>query len=133
MVGRNTLIIDRSTQAADRLEKTTNSRSPQTQKCDMQETNGDNLQTHKLYHFQNCGAVYMDSFNASGVRTENCGNIAPKVTRKLVFHFFFPHHFCSHHLTISYYSDHRPTIIDNEKDLNSCSLQWYVSTCATFH
>ena len=37
------------------------------------------------------------------------------------FFFFFLHHFFSHHLAISYHSDYRPTIIDNEKGLHSQS------------
>ena len=78
MVDKNTLvnevIVDRSPQAADfMLEKTTDSRSPGTQKCDIQEINEDNRQTHKIYH---CGTVNMNmnSFNARGIRMENCGN-----------------------------------------------------------
>ena len=83
MVERNTLIVDRSPQAADlslRLEKTTNPQSP-----DIQEIKKDIRQTHKIYHFQNCGAVYMDSFNAHGVRMENCGNNVPQVSCSLSF------------------------------------------------
>ena len=58
MVGKNTLINDRPPPAAaDRLRKTMNSGSPQTQKSE----NEDISQTHKRYHFQNCGTVYMDS------------------------------------------------------------------------
>ena len=82
MVDNNTVIVDMSSQAADpRLEKTTNSRSP-----DIQEINEDIRQIHKIY-FQNCGTVYMpvDSFNARGVRTENCGNNVPQVTCLLSF------------------------------------------------
>jgi hypothetical protein len=81
MVGRDTFIVDRTPQAADhKLEKTTHSKSPQTQKSDIQEINEDIHQTHKIYHFQNCGTVYMDSNNARGVRMENCGNNVPQVT-----------------------------------------------------
>ena len=82
MVGNNTLIDDKRPQApaaADRLGKTIDSGSPQTQKCDIQDVNEDIRQIHKLYHFQNCGIVYMDSFNARGVRMENCGNHVPQV------------------------------------------------------
>ena len=82
MVGNNTLIDDKRHQApaaADELGKTIDSGSPQTQKCDIQDVNEDIRQTHKLYHFQNCGIVYMDSFNARGVRMENCGNHVPQV------------------------------------------------------
>jgi hypothetical protein len=98
MVGRNFLIFDRSPQAADpKSEKS--SRSPQTQKC--QEINEDNGQTHKIYQIQNCGTMYMDSFNACGVRMENCGNHVPQVTCSLSF----SPHFCSHesHLTWKYH------------------------------
>ena len=77
-VGKNTLIDDRPPPAAaDRLGKTMNSGSPQSQKSDIQEENEDFSQTHKKYHFQNCGTVYMDSRN---VRMENCGNHIPQVT-----------------------------------------------------
>ena len=76
-----------SSQAADpRLEKTTNFRS---QAPDIQEVNEDIHQTHKIYNFkfQNCGTVYMpvDSFNARGVRMDNCGNNVPQVTCSLSF------------------------------------------------
>ena len=88
---RNTLINavtvdDRSPHAADSmLEQTMNppSRSPAsgTQKCDIQEINEDNCQTHKIYQFQNCGAVTLniDSFRTRGVRMEHCGNKVPQV------------------------------------------------------
>ena len=92
MVDRNTVIDsdDRTPQAVEtRLEKTTNSRSPQTQKSNIQEINRDVRQTGKIYHFQNCGAVYMDSFNARGVRMENCGNNIPQFTCSLLLHFRF--------------------------------------------
>ena len=83
MVNSNTVIVDRSPQAADpSLNRATNSRSP-----DIQEINkdSDNRQTHPIYHFQNCGTVYMpvDSFNARGVRMENCGNNVPQITCSL--------------------------------------------------
>lgn len=63
------------------LEKTTNSRSPE-------EINEDISQTQNTYHFQNCGTVYMtvDSFNAGGVRIENCGNNIPQVNCSNVIH-----------------------------------------------
>ena len=89
MVDRNTLqlIVDnfklKSSQAADpKVEKTINTRPPPSpvQKSGLQEINEDHLQTHKIYQFQNCGIVNMDSFNARGVRMENCGNIVPQVT-----------------------------------------------------
>ena len=100
MVYRNSVIVDRSPQAVDptgRLEKTIDSQpespaSPpsQAQKCNIQEINGDSLsrQTHKLYHFENCGIVYVDSFNTHGVRMENCGNT--QVTCSFFFSFFSP-------------------------------------------
>ena len=81
MIGKNNVIDDRPLPAAaDRLGETMNSGSPQTQKSDIQEVNEDIHQTHKLYHFQNCGTVYMDSLNARGVRMENCGNHVPQFT-----------------------------------------------------
>ena len=89
MVVSNTVIVDRSPQAADpSLNRTTNTRSP-----DIQELlNEDNPQTRKIYYFQNCGTVYMpvDSFNARGVRMENCGNNVPQVNCSL---FIFPFSF----------------------------------------
>ena len=95
-------MVDRCSQAANpRLEKTTYSRSPQMQKSDVQEINEDIPQTHKIYHFQNCGTVYMDSFNARGVRMKNCGNNVPQVTCSLFFFSFLPHFFA--HLTRPYY------------------------------
>ena len=104
MVDRNTVSVDRSLQAADpRLKKKKKSRSRQT-----------------LYHFQNCGTVYMDSFNTQGVSIENCGNNVPQVTCSLSFYF----HSCfSSNLALSYYLDHRPRIIvnDNMRDLHSQS------------
>ena len=92
MIERNILIVDGSPQleAVDpRLEKTLNSRSP-----DVQEINEDIRQSHKIYHIQNCGTVYMpvDSFNARGVRMENCGNNVPQITCSL----YFSPPFCSH-------------------------------------
>ena len=83
MVGNNinnTLIDDSDMPppgASDRLGKTMDSGSPLTQKYDVQEVNEDIRQTQ--YHFQNCGTVYMDSYNARGVRMENCGNHVPQV------------------------------------------------------
>ena len=90
MVDSNTVIVDKSPQAADpslNRSGTTNSRSP-----DIQEINKDNRQTHQIYHFQNCGTVYMpvDSFNARGVRMENCSNNVPQVNCSLfIFSFSF--------------------------------------------
>jgi hypothetical protein len=52
-------------------EETTHSRHPQTQKSDIQGM------SDMTYHFQNCGIVNMDSFNARGVRMENCHNNVP--------------------------------------------------------
>ena len=115
MVNENSLvnadIVDRSPQATDqslKLEKTTSPRSPQTQKCDikLEEINDDNRQIHTIYQFQNCGTVNLsiDSFNASGVRMENCGNIVPQVTKCSSFLSLiarFSGRFCSH--AISYY------------------------------
>ena len=86
MIDRNTVIVDGSPPTDDpRLEKTMNSRSPQTQKCNIQEINEDISQTHKIYQIQNCGTVYMDSFNACGVKMENSGNNAPQITCSLFF------------------------------------------------
>lgn len=106
MVDKNTLvnevIVDRSPQAGDSmLEKTTNlrSESPGTQKCDTQVINEENCQTHKIC-FQNCDNVNlnMDSFNARGVRMENCGNRlgVPQVTISSSFFLFA--YFCPHEM-----------------------------------
>ena len=101
IIDRNTVIVDKSPQAqavsADpSIEKTTNSRSPpsQTQKRNIQEMNEDIRKTHKIYQFQNCGIVYMNSSNVRGVRMKNCGNNlnSPQVTCSLFFLFFFPSH-----------------------------------------
>ena len=80
-VDRNTVIVvDMSPQAVhQRLEKITDSLSPpspsRTQKCNIQEINEDNHhQTHKIYNFENCDTVYIDSLNAHNVRMKNCGN-----------------------------------------------------------
>ena len=116
MVDSNTVIVEKSPHAANtNSEKTTNSPSP-----DIQEINEDIRQAHKIYHFQNCGTVYMsvDSFNARGVRMENCGNNVPQVTCSL---FFFPFPFSSNLAISYYYSDNRPRIIGNEKVLHSQS------------
>ena len=123
----NTAIDDRSSQAADpRLENTTKSRSP-----DIQEINEDIRQTHKIY-FQNCGTVYMpvNSFNARGVKMENCGNNVPQVTCLLSFSPL------SFNPAISHYSDHRPKIIGNERVLHSQShavpsSMWALAPSAT--
>ena len=83
MVDSNTVILEKSPQAADSsLEKTKNSPSP--------DINEDIRQTHKIYHIQNCGTVYMpvDSFNARGVRMENCCNNVPQITCSLFFFSF---------------------------------------------
>ena len=93
MVDRN-IVVDRSPQAARAYprfkldsENPTISQSPETQKCNIQDINEDNCrcQIHKIYHFQNCGPVYIDSFNAHGVKMENCGNSVPQVTCSLSF------------------------------------------------
>ena len=76
-------MVDIFPQASDpKLERTTNSRSPHSQKCKINEVIS---QTHKIYHFQNCGTLYMDSFNTQGVSFENCGNNVQQVTCSLSF------------------------------------------------
>ena len=119
VVGKNTLIDDRPPPAAaDRLGKTMNSGSPQSQKSDIQEENEDISQTHKRYHFQNCGTVYMDSRN---VRMENCGNHIPQVTSSyLIFFVSFLITFAPVAILVPYYYlDHGPGILVNEKVLHS--------------
>ena len=113
---RDTIIGEGIPQTADHgLKNTMHSRSSQTQKPYIQEINEDIRQTHKTYHFQNCGTVYMDSFNARGVRMENCGNNVPQVTCTLSSssHLCFSSNF---KLAIL---DHRPKIISNERVLHS--------------
>ena len=84
MVDSNTVIFEKSAQVPDSsLEKTTNSPPP--------DINKDIRQTHRIYHIQNCGTMYMpvDSFNAHGIRMENCGNNVPQITCLLFFFSFF--------------------------------------------
>ena len=108
MIYRNTV---ESSLPDPRLEKTMNSQSP-----DIEEMN-ENIrhQTHtgNIYHFHNCGAVSMsvDSFNAQGVRMENCGNNTPQVNCSYSFSFLFPFSF---NLAILYCLDHHPSVICNE-------------------
>ena len=40
----------------------------------------DDSMNHRTYQFDNCN-VYMNSFNARGIRVKNSGNYAPRVTR----------------------------------------------------
>ena len=111
MVHSNTVIVNRSPQTAERFEKTSNlnSQSPQMQKCasdfqeiDDSEDTGNHHQTRTIYQIQNCGTVYMDSFNVHGVRMENCSNNFPQVTCSLFFPSLFP--FSSNFkLAISYF------------------------------
>ena len=42
----------------------------------------DDSPIHRTYRFDNCH-VYMNSFNARGVKVKNCGNNAPRVTRSM--------------------------------------------------
>ena len=117
---RNTDIVNRHPQTANRFEKITNYRSPQMQKCDIQEIDDseDNHQTHKIYQIQNCGTVYMESSNAHSVRMENCSNNVPQVTCSLFYLSLFP---SLAWLYLIIYSDHRPRIIGNETVLHSQS------------
>ena len=90
MVDRDTVIVDLSPQAVDRrLEKITDSHSPETQKRNIQEIDEDKRLIRKIYHFKNCGTVYMDSLNAHDVRVKNCGNNVPNVTCSLFLLFLF--------------------------------------------
>ena len=76
-----------------RLETTTNSRS-----FDIDEINEDIHQTQNIYHFRNCRTVCMsvDSFNADGVRMENCGNNIPQVICSYSFLSSFPFIYIGH-------------------------------------
>jgi hypothetical protein len=47
---------------------------------DIQAMYEDDRQIYNIYHFQDCGTVYLNSFNARGVTMENCGNYIPQVT-----------------------------------------------------
>ena len=83
---RDKVIVDFSPQAADPLlEKITGSRSPETQKCNIQEIDEGKRITRKIFHFENCGTVYMDSLNAHNVKIKNCGNNVPNVTCSLFY------------------------------------------------
>ena len=118
MVEENAIIVDQSPQAADpRLEKTTNPRS-QTQKCDIREIKEDNRQTHKIYHFQNCGTVNLnvDSFNARTFTMENCDNNVP-VT--ICSSFFFPLNLCPH--VMSYYQSTELVAMRRAIKINICN------------
>ena len=85
---RDKVIVDFSPQAADPLlEKITGSRSPETQKCNIQEIDEDKRITCKIYH-------WVSLLNALYVKIKNCGNNVPSVTCSL-FLSFSPH-FCSH-------------------------------------
>ena len=105
-----------------RLETTTNSRS-----LDIDEINEDIRQTQNISHFRNCRTVCMsvDSFNADGVRMENCGNHIPQVTCSYSFLSFS----LSFTLAILYYLDHLPRIIGNEKVVHSQSHVVPNGTC----
>ena len=105
MVDRDSLVnADESPQATGpRSDNTTNFQPTQTrmQKYEIQEINEDNRQTHKIYHFQNCGTVNfnMDSFNTRTITMENCGNkVPPQVNICPSFYFS---HFCPY--VMSYY------------------------------
>ena len=51
--------------------------TPQMQDSAIQEID---RQAYTIYHFHNCGTVYLDSLNAHNVTMENCGNNVPQVT-----------------------------------------------------
>jgi len=76
---RNTLldpiIIDQPS-ANPRLET-------QTKNGNIQETGEDNHQVHKIYHFHNCGVVYLDSHNTRNIAMEHCGNNVPQIAYHL--------------------------------------------------
>ena len=114
VVSKITVTLNMPPQTPNRLEKTTTSRSPQTHD-DIDSESEDNHKTHRIYQIQNCGTVYVDSSNAHGVRMENCSNNVPQVTCSLSYLFFFPSRLTS------YYSDHHPRIIGNERALHSQS------------
>ena len=128
MEKRDASIVDRTPHAADlRLENITHS---QTQKSDIQNIND------IMYHFQNCGTVNLniDSFNARGVRMENCHNNIPQVScSSLPLTFVF-----SSNLAI-YYSDHCSKILGNEKDEERSQFHavtsgmWSFASSATKH
>ncbi|KAF8811960.1 hypothetical protein BYT27DRAFT_7183288 [Phlegmacium glaucopus] len=70
----NATIVNQS--PADlKLKNTIN--SPQMQNGDLDTQMMNDGQA--TYCFHNCGTVYVDSFNARNVKTENCGNYAPQV------------------------------------------------------
>ena len=135
---RDKVIVDLSPQAANfRLEKITDSRSPETQTCNIQEIDEDKRITCKIYHFESCGTVYMDSLNAHYVKIKNCGNNVPNVTCSL-FLSFSPH-FCSHcQPTWPYHIMIQITVLGllamGKFTLTILySLQWYLDTCAVWN
>ncbi|KAF8811962.1 hypothetical protein BYT27DRAFT_7335937 [Phlegmacium glaucopus] len=67
-IDTNTIVnVDQRSPPDPRLEKTTN--SPQMQSADIQ-----------AIHFQNCGIVYLNSFNTHSIAMEDCANHVPQVT-----------------------------------------------------
>ena len=128
---RDKVIVDFSPQAADPLlEKITGSRSPETQKCNIQEIDEDKRITCKIYH-------WVSLLNALYVKIKNCGNNVPSVTCSL-FLSFSPH-FCSHcQPTWPYHIMIQITVLGllamGKFTLTILySLQWYLDTCAVWN
>lgn len=48
----------------------------------------DDRPQHMTYQFHNCQNVFMNAFNAQGVKVENAGNNAPQITCKSSSFFF---------------------------------------------
>ncbi|KAF8799713.1 hypothetical protein BYT27DRAFT_7200939 [Phlegmacium glaucopus] len=78
-VDRNTIVnVGQRSPADQRSEKTTN--SPQMQSADIQATLGEDVPQSPPIHFQNCGIVYLNSFNTRSITMEDCANHVPQIT-----------------------------------------------------
>ncbi|KAF8811968.1 hypothetical protein BYT27DRAFT_7208042 [Phlegmacium glaucopus] len=78
VVDTNTIVnVDQRSPADPRLEKIMN--SPQMQSAAIQAKDEDVHRSPPI-HFQNCGIVYLNSFNTRGIAMEDCGNHVSQVT-----------------------------------------------------
>ncbi|KAF8811947.1 hypothetical protein BYT27DRAFT_6433206 [Phlegmacium glaucopus] len=77
-IDKKTIVnIDQRSPADQRLEKTTN--SPQMQSVDIRAMDEVVRQSPPI-HFQNCGIVYLNSFNTHSIDMQDCANHVPQVT-----------------------------------------------------
>ncbi|KAF8809332.1 hypothetical protein BYT27DRAFT_6529201 [Phlegmacium glaucopus] len=63
----------------------TNPRLEKTSNCPRlnHDIDEDRHKIHKIYHFHNCGTVYMDSLNSHSVTMDNCAN---NIVRRVTYH-----------------------------------------------